>query len=86
MSKRVAPSGERGLKYYQAGLRADITGKDATAVTFTDTTTHLPTVVPVSQLETIDGVLTWQSDNPLDTTTESGGGDTHTDTAQPADK
>lgn len=35
---------------------------------------------------TIDSVLTWQSDNPLDTTTESGGGDTHTDTAQPADK
>jgi hypothetical protein len=33
---------------------------------------------------TIDGMLTWQSDNPLDTTTESGGA--QTDSAQPADK
>lgn len=56
---------------YQSGLRADITGTNATEVTFTDTTTHLPTVVPVSQLGTIDSVLTWQSDNPLNTTTQS---------------
>lgn len=71
---------------YQAGLRADITGTDADQVTFTDTTTHLPTVVPVSKLEAIDSVLTWQSDNPLDTTTESGGGDTQTGSSQPAGK
>lgn len=46
---------------YQSGLRADITGTDATEVKFTDTTTHLPTVVPISQLQSIDSVLTWKS-------------------------
>lgn len=46
---------------YQAGLRADITGTDATEVKFTDTTTHLPTIVPVSQLNSIDSVVTWLS-------------------------
>ena len=47
--------------YYQAGVRADITGMDATEVKFTDTTTHLSTTVPVSQLENFDDVITWKS-------------------------
>lgn len=46
---------------YQAGLRADITKTDATEVKFTDTTTHLATIVPVSTLGSIDNVVTWLS-------------------------
>ena len=58
---------------YQHNLKAVYTTTDPTKVIFTDLTTHFDKQINLSDLMGVDAVITWQSDNPLDTTTESDG-------------
>lgn len=50
---------------YAKGIRADITGVDATEVTLTDTTSRLSKTVAVSDLQNATSVITWKSDCPI---------------------
>ena len=54
---------------YQYNLKAVYSTNDPTKVIFTDQTTHLDKQVSLSDLPGIDGIVTWNSDDPTKTTT-----------------